>query len=104
LKGKFVLTAAVPEKPERFEPQAHRYTDAELASLPPADTVAPAEDRVAQFRAQRELSLKIQKFLIEEGVAAWIEPSRAMMEPYSSSREAAAIGKGSASASPRRRS
>src|SRR5277367_4390896 len=29
LKGKFVLTAAIPENPERFEPQAHRYTDAE---------------------------------------------------------------------------
>jgi len=25
LKGKFVLTTAVPENPERFEPQAHRY-------------------------------------------------------------------------------
>src|SRR5258708_6474518 len=31
LKGKFALTAAIPENPERFEPQAHRYTDAELA-------------------------------------------------------------------------
>jgi carboxypeptidase Q len=78
LKGKFVLTAAVPENPERFEPQAHRYTDAELAEL--ATQLVPAsqnpEDRIAQFRAQRELNLKIQKFLVEEGVAAWIEPSR----------------------------
>src|SRR5213592_2562912 len=31
---------------------------------------------LAQFRAQRELSLKKQKFLVDEGVAAWIEPSR----------------------------
>src|SRR5882724_7850882 len=77
LKGKFVLTAAIPENPERFEPQAHRYTDAELAELATQPVpVAPAEDRAAQFRAQRELSLKIQKFLVEEGVAAWIEPSR----------------------------
>jgi len=77
LKGKFVLTAAIPENPERFEAQAHRYTDAELAELATQPIpVANAEDRAAQFRAQRELSLKIQKFLVEEGVAAWIEPSR----------------------------
>src|SRR6266702_5385297 len=77
LKGKFVLTAAIPENPERFEPQAHRYTDAELADLSSQPVpVANAEDRAAQFRAQREFQLKIQKFLVEEGVAAWIEPSR----------------------------
>jgi carboxypeptidase Q len=79
LKGKFVLTAAIPESPERFDPQAHRYTDAELADL--ATQPVPAsqqgqEDRIAQFRAQREFQLKVQKFLVEEGVAAWIEPSR----------------------------
>jgi carboxypeptidase Q len=77
LKGKFVLTAAIPENPERFEPQAHRYTDAELTELAAQPVpLANAEDRAAQFRAQRELNLKIQKFLLEEGVAAWIEPSR----------------------------
>jgi carboxypeptidase Q len=79
LKGKFVLTAAIPENPERFDPQAHRYTDAELADL--ATQQVPAaqqgqEDRIAQFRTQREFQLKIQKFLVDEGVAAWIEPSR----------------------------
>jgi carboxypeptidase Q len=77
LKGKFVLTAAIPENPERFEPQAHRYTDAELADL--ATQPVPGqnpEDRITQFRAQRELNNKIQKFLVEEGIAAWIEPSR----------------------------
>ena len=46
LKGKFVLTAAIPENPERFEPQAHRYTDAELADLATQPVpVANAEDR-----------------------------------------------------------
>jgi carboxypeptidase Q len=79
LKDKFVLTAAVPENPERFEPQAHRYTDTELADL--ATQQVPAaqqgqEDRIAQLRAQREFQLKVQKFLIDEGVAVWIEPSR----------------------------
>lgn len=79
LKGKFVLTAAIPESPERFEPQAHRYTDAELADLAtqPVPTPQPGqEERRAQFLAQREFQLKVQKFLVEEGVAAWIEPSR----------------------------
>ena len=77
LKGKFVLTAAIPENPERFDPQAHRYTDAELADLAtqPVPT-AQQEDRAAQFRAQREFQLKVQKFLVEEGAAVWIEPSR----------------------------
>src|SRR3989440_2347829 len=76
LKGKFALTAAIPENPDRFEPQAHRYTNDELADLATQPVpAADAEDRAAQFRAQRELSLKVQKFLVEEGVAAWIEPS-----------------------------
>jgi carboxypeptidase Q len=79
LKGKFVLTAAIPESPERFEPQAHRYTDAELADLAtqPVPGARPEfEDRIAQLRAQRDFQAKLQKFLIDEGVAAWIEPSR----------------------------
>ncbi len=79
LKGKFVLTAAIPESPERFEAQAHRYTDAELADLATQPVPAPQpgqEDRRAQFLAQRDLNLKIQSFLLVEGVAAWIEPSR----------------------------
>ncbi|MGB6834613.1 MAG: hypothetical protein WBE24_14235, partial [Candidatus Acidiferrum sp.] len=33
LKGKFVLTEPIPESPERFDPQTHRYTDAELAEM-----------------------------------------------------------------------
>ena len=79
LKGKFVLTAALPEVPARFEPQTHRYTDAELADLAKAEVpeARPGnEDRIAQFRAQREFQLKVQKFLVDEGVACWIETSR----------------------------
>jgi carboxypeptidase Q len=79
LKGKFVLTAAIPESPERFDPQAHRYTDAELLDLSKVEFPTPGqnfEDRLAQFRAQREFGIKLQAFLLSEGVAAWIEPSR----------------------------
>jgi len=77
LKGKFVLTASVPEVKARFEAQAHRYTDAELAeeATQPVPT-ARDEDRFAQFRAQRELNQKIQKFLVDEGVAVWVGNSR----------------------------
>ncbi|HEY2460137.1 MAG TPA: M20/M25/M40 family metallo-hydrolase [Candidatus Acidoferrum sp.] len=82
LKGKFVLTAPVPETPAHFEAQGRRYTDAELAEI--ANQPVPerrgldraAQERFAQLRAQRELGVKIQKFLVEEGIAAWIEPSR----------------------------
>jgi hypothetical protein len=79
LKGKFVLTVPTPESPERFEPQARRYTDTELADLAKAEVPGAGpniEERIAQFRAQRDFQLKVQKFLLEEGVAAWIEPSR----------------------------
>ncbi len=78
LKGKFVLTAAPPEVAARFEAQGHRYTEAELAeeAKQPVPAGPPAADeRRARFRAQRELNEKIQKFLVEEGVAAWLEPS-----------------------------
>ncbi len=78
LKGKFVLTAALPEVAARFEAQGHRYTDAELAEIAtqPVPGAPAAEDRFARFRAQRELNEKIQKFLVEEGIAVWIEPSQ----------------------------
>ena len=81
LKGKFVLTAAIPESPERFDAQAHRYTDAELLDMSKVEfpTAAPGqslEERLAQVRAQREFGIKLQAFLLSEGVAAWIEPSR----------------------------
>ena len=76
LKGKFVFTAQQPEIPAHTEAQFHRYTDPELVeeSTQPVPTER-AEDRFARFRAQRELNDKIQKFLVEEGIAAWLEPS-----------------------------
>ena len=81
LKGKFVLTAPLPEVKANFDkPDAHRYTDAELAEETTQEINAgpdPARAAmIAQYRARRELNQKIQKFLIDEGAAAWIEPSR----------------------------
>jgi carboxypeptidase Q len=79
LKGKFVLTAALPDVPARFDPQTHRYTDAELADLAKAEIPGAGpgiEERIAQFRAQRDFQVKLQKFLVDEGIACWIETSR----------------------------
>jgi hypothetical protein len=77
LKSKFVLTEPEPDVPARFDPQAKRDNDADLAEIAtqPVPT-GPQEDRFARMRAQREFQLKVQKFLVDEGVAAWIEPSR----------------------------
>jgi carboxypeptidase Q len=81
IKGKFVLTAPMPDvKPNFDKPDAHRYTDAELTEESVQEINAgPSPERAAlreQFRLRRELNQKIQKFLLDEGVAAWIEPSR----------------------------
>jgi hypothetical protein len=78
LKSKFVLSDPTPPdlKPH-FEPDAHRYTDAELADLANETIPGPRnEDRFAQLRAQREFQNKLQKFLLEEGAAGWIESNR----------------------------
>jgi len=76
LRGKFVLTAAPEEIKPHYDADAHRLTDAELAEEAAAPVPeARQPDRFARFRALRELLDKEQKFLIEEGVAAWIETS-----------------------------
>jgi carboxypeptidase Q len=80
LKGKFVLTAPLPEVKPHFDPDATRYTDAQLTDLSMEPIVSASANRAdfatqfARFRVQRELNIKIQKFLLDEGVAAWIEP------------------------------
>lgn len=78
LKGKFVLTQAPPEDPAHYDAQGHRYTDAELAEMATEEVPAARnnQDRFAQFRALRAFRQKLQAFLVAEGVAGWIEPSR----------------------------
>jgi carboxypeptidase Q len=76
LKGKFVLTAKPQEITPHYEADAHRYTDTELAEMATDEIpAARVQDRAAQFRAMRELQTKVQKFLLDEGIAAWIETS-----------------------------
>jgi carboxypeptidase Q len=79
LRGKFVLTETMRDVPARFEAQSHRYTDAELTDLmsEPVAATRPADNpERAAFIARRALDMKIQKFLLDEGAAVWIEPSR----------------------------
>jgi carboxypeptidase Q len=76
LKGKFVLTAVPQDITPHFEADAHRYTDEDLEKEAQQEIPGPRQpDRFARFRAMRELQDKIQKWLIAEGVAAWIETS-----------------------------
>jgi len=80
LKGKMVITQAPDPVLPHFEADAKRYTDAELADLAsyqiPGAVDKAREDRIAQFRAQRELQTKMTKFFIDEGVVAWLEDQR----------------------------
>ena len=80
LKGKIVITQAPDPVLPHFEADAKRYTDAELADLASYQITGGADkardDRIAQFRAQRELQTKITKFFLDEGVVAWLEDQR----------------------------
>ena len=77
LKGKFVLTAPLRAVEAHFDPQAHRFTDQELADRSQIPSNPPALDKAARDRliAQREFNRKLQDYLTTEGAAAWLEPS-----------------------------
>ncbi|MBI3661739.1 MAG: M20/M25/M40 family metallo-hydrolase [Acidobacteria bacterium] len=77
LKGKFVLPMPLREVKAHFEAEAERYTDAQLADL--AKQIIPGDRPQQQFAAmlsQRQFAAKRAQFLLEEGVAAVLEPSR----------------------------
>jgi carboxypeptidase Q len=87
LKGKFVMTAVMPEIAPHFKPAASRYNDAELTDLTTDELLAPRpqlppgipatpEERLAYFRAQRDFQNKLGKFLVDEGAAGWLETTR----------------------------
>jgi len=78
LGGKFVLTQAPPDIEPRWEPQARRYTDEELADMAAAPEPGGGgfgNFDIAAFRARRALRAKVNNFLRAEGVAAVLEPS-----------------------------
>ena len=77
LKGKFVMTAPLRAIQPHFEPEAHRFTDQELADLAqPRSAQAPLDPGARRrLEEQRQFGLKLQKFVNDEGAAAWLEPS-----------------------------
>jgi carboxypeptidase Q len=73
LRGKYVLPTAMRDVPAQFMAPGHRYTDGELSDLakqPPADGRGRGNNT-----AQQEFNRKRAHFLLEEGVAAVVEPS-----------------------------
>ncbi|MFQ5747822.1 MAG: M20/M25/M40 family metallo-hydrolase, partial [Gemmatimonadota bacterium] len=77
LRGKFVLTAPVPEVPPSFGAPAHRLTDEELAQrAEQPDPTRRSRFDFAAFRARRALAQKARAFFREEGAVALLEPSR----------------------------
>lgn len=78
LKGAFVLVAAPRDVEPRFNPQAERYTEAQLAELErlPQRRRATPGGPSPDGRAQRDLAAKTTRFWLDEGVAALLEPSR----------------------------
>ncbi len=77
LRGKFVLTAPMRAVEAHFEALGHRYTDQELADMSQPRPEQPPPDKAARdkFRAQQQFNDKLVKFITDEGVAAWLEPS-----------------------------
>jgi carboxypeptidase Q len=80
LKGKLIITQVPDPVLPHFEADAKRYTDAELADLANFQITGGGDkamaDRIAQFRAQRDLQTKMTKFFLDEGVVAWLEDQR----------------------------
>jgi len=77
LRGKFVMTEPARAVDPHFEGEAHRFTDQELADLAqPRPVEAPPDPEARKrFEKQREFTLKLQKFVNDEGAVAWLEPS-----------------------------
>src|SRR5262245_19005236 len=86
LRGKFVLIAPTRESPPHFEPDAVRYTDAQLQDLAlqfPQTGRAAAAGRGAAGRGaagrgsvDQAFERRKMKFFVDEGVAALLDPGR----------------------------
>lgn len=79
LKGKYVLTAAVRPVTAHFDPEARRYTDAELAERA-RQPVGPPSGRGGERGggpgADQGFPQRRTAFLVSEGVIATLEPGR----------------------------
>ena len=73
LRGKFVLSAAMRDVEAHFDADGHRYTDAELSDLAKQPASGRGRGR-GNFAAIAEFNRKRNQFLLDEGVAAVIDP------------------------------
>jgi carboxypeptidase Q len=73
LKGKFVMMARPPELRLHLEPDAKRYTDADLARMAAAPEPGEVHERYDAERHRQQRN-KLNRFLVEEGVLAAIAP------------------------------
>jgi hypothetical protein len=74
LRGKFVLSMPIRDVPAHFQPDARRYTDAELAEL---STQPPARGRGrGNAQAAQAFAKKRNQFWIDEGVVAVLDAVR----------------------------
>ena len=76
LRGKFVLTAPMPEVDAHFESLGHRYTDADLAGIATQPDMSKPPRRFGFTPERREFEKKKAAFFVSEGVAALVEPGR----------------------------
>lgn len=76
LKGKFILLQDMRAVPPQMNPPGRRYTEEELAERAeePVPTARAAAQR-GRFGGQQQLRNQINAFLVQEGVAAVVEPS-----------------------------
>jgi carboxypeptidase Q len=75
LRGKYVLVMPMREVTPHFEPQGHRYTDAELADLAKQPAAGGGRGR-GNFGGAQEFNRKKTQFFVDEGVAAVLDFSR----------------------------
>ncbi len=79
LRGKFVLAAPLPQVDALWEAQAHRFTDEELEERA-AQPVGGGRGRGGRgsqdFLARRAFAARLNQFLVQEDIAALLEPGR----------------------------
>ncbi len=79
LRGKFVLATPMRAVEPSVQPLFHRYTADELTDMskqPRAGVPPPPGNAPANIQAQAEFNRRLNKFWVDEGVAAVLEPGR----------------------------
>jgi hypothetical protein len=78
LRGKIVLAMPMRDVRAAFEPLGTRFSENELAEMARQDPPMPRAggQRPPNFQALRQLAQKRDKFFLDEGVVAALEPSR----------------------------